>query len=202
MELSVTEIKQRIYSVRGHQVVLDNDLAEFYQTETKALNQAVQRNLDRFPPDFRFRLTEDEDQTLKSQSFFVSSKHGGRRYIPYAYTEHGVAMLSSVLTSGRAAKLILLSCVPLLRPGSYRPLTRTRMVDSIKLKANWSYYSKASSNCWLQSHNSICPFWESTTLLALKVLELQTSFWEKDCASRRMRFTILSPSILVCQSKA
>ncbi len=104
MELSVTEVRQRIYSVRGYQVVMDNDLAEFYQTKTKVLNQAAQRNLDRFPPDFRFRLTGDEVQVLKAELSFLG-KQGGRRYNPYAYTEHGVAMLPSVLGNGRAVQV-------------------------------------------------------------------------------------------------
>jgi len=105
MELSVTEIRRRIYSVRGYQVVLDRDLAEFYESETRLLNRAVQRNRDRFPPDFMFRLTEEENNNLKSQKSFVGSKHGGRRHIPHAFTEHGVSMLSSVLGNSRAVQV-------------------------------------------------------------------------------------------------
>ena len=81
--------------------MLDADLAELYDVDTKVLNQAVRRNLDRFPPDFAFQLTQAEFETLRSQ--FVTSKgRGGRRYLPYVFTEYGVAMLSSVLNSKQA----------------------------------------------------------------------------------------------------
>ena len=95
-------IERRIYLVRAHKVMLDSDLAELYGVATKVLNQAVGRNLKRFPPDFMFRLTRQEYDVLKSQ--FVTSKtgRGGRRYAPRAFTEQGVAMLSSVLGSDRA----------------------------------------------------------------------------------------------------
>lgn len=102
MDLSTTEIRRRIYSVRGYQVVLDSDLAEFYESETRLLNRAVKRNAERFPSDFAFRLTEEEARELKALDSFKNSKHGGGRYIPVAFTEHGVAMLSTVLKSKRA----------------------------------------------------------------------------------------------------
>jgi len=118
-------IKSMIYKIRGYQVMLDADLAKIYQVETKVLNQAVKRNIDRFPPEFMFQLTQaeydslrsqfvtskneyenlksqiatskDKDENLKSQ--FVTSSWGGRRKLPFAFTEHGVIMLSSVLNS-------------------------------------------------------------------------------------------------------
>jgi hypothetical protein len=86
--------------------MLDADLAELYQVATKALNQQVHRNLGRFPGDFMFQLTPDETANLRSQ--FVTSSWGGRRKPPYAFTEHGVAMLSSVLKSGRAVQMSIL----------------------------------------------------------------------------------------------
>ena len=88
--------------------MLDSDLARMYQVPTKVLNQAVRRNLDRFPDDFMFQLTVEEDESLRSQ--FVTSKigRGGRRLPPYVFTEHGVAMLSSVLRSKRAVRLNIL----------------------------------------------------------------------------------------------
>lgn len=89
-----------IHEIRGHKVMLDNDLAKLYAVETKVLNQAVKRNLDRFPEDFMFQLTAEEEELLRSQN--VTSKRGGRRYLPYAFTEQGIAMLSSVLKSRRA----------------------------------------------------------------------------------------------------
>lgn len=96
------EIQNMIYSVRGKQVMLDSDLAQLYHVETKVFNQAVKRNINRFPEHFRFQLTESEFKNLRSQ--IVTSKendstHGGRRYMPYVFTEQGIAMLSAVLKS-------------------------------------------------------------------------------------------------------
>ena len=97
-----------IYTIRVEKVMLDSDLAELYQVETKVLNQAVRRNLERFPGDFMFQLTREEFDNLRSQIVTSSSKYGGRRYLPYAFTEHGVAMLSSVLNSARAVRMNIL----------------------------------------------------------------------------------------------
>jgi len=90
----------KIYYIRDQKVMLDSDLAELYEVETRVLNQQVKRNLDRFPDDFMFQLTQVEWETLKSQS--TASSWGGRRKAPYAFTEHGVLMLSSVLNSKKA----------------------------------------------------------------------------------------------------
>ncbi|MBL0128996.1 MAG: ORF6N domain-containing protein [Flavobacteriales bacterium] len=90
----------KIHTVRGYKVMLDSDLAELYQVETRALNQAIKRNLRRFPEDFMFALTVEEWEILKSQS--VISSWGGRRKLPLVFTEQGVAMLSSVLNSETA----------------------------------------------------------------------------------------------------
>ena len=96
-----------VVMLRGEKVILDADLAELYGVETKVLNQAAKRNLDRFPEDFMFQLTETEaDELLNLRSQFVtSSGHGGRRYRPLAFTEQGIAMLSSVLRSPRAVEV-------------------------------------------------------------------------------------------------
>ncbi len=101
-------IERKIYLIRGCKVMLDSDLAELYQVPTKVLNQAVRRNLDRFPADFMFQLNEEELENLRSQFVTSSTGHGGSRYLPYAFTEHGVAMLSSVLSSKRAVALNIL----------------------------------------------------------------------------------------------
>lgn len=93
-------IEQKIYIFRGKKVMVDKDLAELYGVETKALNQAVKRNINRFPEDFMFKLTEHESEILRSQ--FVTSRWGGDRYTVCVFTEQGVAMLSSVLKSPRA----------------------------------------------------------------------------------------------------
>ena len=103
--ITLDQVERRIYEIRGHKVMLDSELAAMYGVATKAFNQAVKRNLERFPNDFCFQLTEGEFGSLKSQ--FVTSKtgRGGRRYVPYVFTEQGVAMLSSVLNSDRAIQV-------------------------------------------------------------------------------------------------
>lgn len=121
--LSDENIKTRIYEIRGVQVMLDSDLAIFYgcTNGTKDINKAVKRNIDRFPEDFYFQLTQEEFYNLKSQSVTSSSEsfqdlkfqigtsswngHGGVRKLPYVFTEQGVAMLSSVLRSENASKV-------------------------------------------------------------------------------------------------
>jgi hypothetical protein len=98
----VTEIEGMILIVRGQKVMIDSDLARLYGVETKVLLQNVKRNLGRFPADFMFQLTQIEFSNLKSQFVTSRSDWGGRRYLPYVFTEQGVAMLSSVLNSERA----------------------------------------------------------------------------------------------------
>jgi hypothetical protein len=98
-------IENRIFLVRGQKVLLDDDLAVLYAVKVKALNQAVKRNKRRFPSDFVFRLTGRENRNLKSQIVTTSSSHGGRRTLPYAFTEHGAIMAASVLNSPRAIEM-------------------------------------------------------------------------------------------------
>ena len=123
-----TVIQNKIYELRGQKVMFDFDLAELYEVETKVLNQAVKRNSDRFPEDFMFRLTNEEWKIQRSQivtfepdrklgpkyqpgefdnlkSQFVTSSWGGSRKLPFAFTEHGVTMLSSILRSPKAIKM-------------------------------------------------------------------------------------------------
>jgi hypothetical protein len=101
--ISNEQIEKAIYVIRGEKVMLDRDLAELYQVQTKALNQAVRRNRERFPADFMFQLTTAEvAEVNRSQIVTGSQKHRDPRSRPYAFTEHGVAMLSSVLRSKRA----------------------------------------------------------------------------------------------------
>lgn len=101
--LSSEDIQQSILFVRGQKVMLDKHLAMLYGVQTKVLLQSIKRNSDRFPTDFMFQLTPDEFQHLRSQ--IVNSRRGGRRYQPYAFTEQGVAMLSSVLNSKQAIQV-------------------------------------------------------------------------------------------------
>lgn len=98
------QINNAIFQIRGQRIMLDADLAQLYEVETKMLVRAVKRNIERFPEDFMFQLTEEEFQNLRSQ-FGTSSEWGGRRYAPYAFTEQGVAMLSSVLRSETAVRV-------------------------------------------------------------------------------------------------
>jgi hypothetical protein len=99
-------IERAILILRGHKVMLDSELAALYSVGTKALNQAVSRNIERFPEDFMFRLTEEEATRLRSQIVTLKTGRGHhRKYLPYAFTEQGVAMLSSVLRSPRAVQV-------------------------------------------------------------------------------------------------
>jgi len=102
--MEVLRIESKIYEIRGHKIMLDFDLAAMYETDTKRLKEAVRRNIARFPNDFMFELTKEEFQTLRTQ-FATSNKRGGTRYFPFAFTEQGVAMLSSVLNSDKAIKV-------------------------------------------------------------------------------------------------
>ena len=98
-------IQSKIYDIRGQKVMLDRDLAEMYVVETRALNQAVKRNTDRFPVDFMFQLTDEETEIWKSQIVMSNSIKMGVRRNPYVFTELGVAMLSSVLNSKTAIQI-------------------------------------------------------------------------------------------------
>ena len=98
-------IKDKIYSIRGCQVMIDNNLAEVYNVETKNLNLAVKRNIERFPDSFRFQLTEEEYKSLRLQIETSNEKRGGRRYLPFAFTEQGVAMLSTLLRSNITVRI-------------------------------------------------------------------------------------------------
>ncbi len=101
MQLSV--IQKKIFEIRSQKAMLDFDLAELYEVPTKVLKQAIKRNIDRFPDNFMFVLTQKEFQNLRSQ--IVTSNKGGTRYLPYAFIEQGVAMLSSILNSIKAIEV-------------------------------------------------------------------------------------------------
>jgi hypothetical protein len=98
-------IQKMIYEVRGHKVMLDRDLAGLYDVELKVLNQAAKRNLERFPADFMFQLTQNEWNILRSQFVTANKNIAKVRFLPYAFTEHGVLMLSNVLNSGKAINM-------------------------------------------------------------------------------------------------
>lgn len=106
--MELQPIQSKIYEIRGQRVMLDFDLAELYQVETRTLKQAVRRNIERFPEDFMFEITEAEYNCLKNSmtsQIVISNERGGRRYMPFAFTEQGVAMLSSVLRSETAIQV-------------------------------------------------------------------------------------------------
>lgn len=104
--IPVEVIERKILLIRGHKVMLDSDLAMLYEVETFNLNKAVKRNIDRFPDDFMFQLTKEEAGSLRFQIGISKTEgRGGRRYLPYVFTEQGVAMLSTVLNSERAVKV-------------------------------------------------------------------------------------------------
>jgi ORF6N domain len=107
LPVPVELIERRIYLIRGQKVMLDADLAELYQVPTFRLNEAVKRNRKRLPEDFMFQLIKEEAESLTSQNA-ISKGRGGRRTLPYVFTEHGVAMLSSVLNSDRAVYMNIL----------------------------------------------------------------------------------------------
>jgi phage regulator Rha-like protein len=98
-------VGSKILNLRNQRVILDADLAELYGVSAKRLNEQIKRNPQRFPPDFLFRLTRAEYDNLRSQNATSSSSHGGRRYLPYAFTEHGAIMAASVLNSKRAIEM-------------------------------------------------------------------------------------------------
>ncbi len=104
--IPVKAVQKKIYLVRGQKVMLDSDLATLYKVETFNLNKAVKRNHDRFPSDFMFQLTKQETESLRFQiGMSKISGRGGRRYLPFVFTEQGIAMLSSVLSSKQAIKV-------------------------------------------------------------------------------------------------
>ncbi|MCO4792235.1 MAG: ORF6N domain-containing protein [Bacteriovoracaceae bacterium] len=105
MPFQLEKIQTMIYMVNGQKVMLDSDLAKLYQVDTKVLNQAVRRNIKRFPEDFMFQLSVEQYENLRSQFVTSTSKHGGKRYQPLVFTENGIAMLSSVLRSETAIEV-------------------------------------------------------------------------------------------------
>jgi len=102
MSKKLLPIQKMIFDIRGKKVMLDSDLAVLYEVETFNLNKAVKRNIERFPSDFMFQLSKDEWENLIFQNGISSKQHGGRRYMPFVFTEQGVAMLASVLNSTKA----------------------------------------------------------------------------------------------------
>lgn len=127
--ITTSRIERAILVIRGHRVILDASLAELYSVDTKTLVRAVRRNIERFPPDFMLQVNQDEFDNLRYQ-IGTSSSWGGRRYRPYAFTEQGVTMLSSVLRSPRAVQVNIEIMRAFVR---HRQLLRTHVELSTKL---------------------------------------------------------------------
>lgn len=132
-ENSLLEVKNLIYEIRNQRVMLDSDLAKLYGVETKNLNRAVKRNIERFPEDFMFQLTEEEWQVLRCQ-FGTSNKRGGRKYLPYAFNEHGILMLSNVLHSDLAIKtsIQIIRVFEQLRKYALEQTEKTKEIEDLR----------------------------------------------------------------------
>lgn len=131
-----TTVSSRIYLIRGKRVLIDSDLAELYGVATKSLNLAVRRNLDRFPSDFMFQLSETEARSLRFQFETSNKGRGGRRYLPYAFTQEGVSMLSGILNSPRAVQaniLIMRAFIKLRELAAANELIRQK-IDELERK--------------------------------------------------------------------
>jgi hypothetical protein len=151
----IISIQNRIYEIRGERVMLDKDLAQLYETELRSLNQAVKRNLNRFPEDFMFQLTKEEYETIKFQrksldagnslrfQIETSNGRGGNRYLPYVFTEQGIAMLSSVLTSDIAIQMniAIMRAFVETRRLAYQEIDFKRQFQGIRRQPQFSVFS-------------------------------------------------------------
>lgn len=133
----ITLIQNKIYEIRGQRVMLDFDLAPLYQVQTKVLKQAVRRNIERFPADFMFEITIDEYNSLKDslRSQIVTSNKGGTRYMPFAFTEQGVSMLSSVLRSDAAIQVNIAVMRAFVAMRNYITTTTTLTAELSEIRA-------------------------------------------------------------------
>lgn len=136
MDIKLDQIQNMIYVVRGQKVMLDSDLAKLYEVETKYLNRQVKRNLIRFPDDFMFQLSREEHEALRCQIGTSKEGKGGRRYEPLVFTESGVAMLSSVLKSEKAALVNIAIMRTFVRLRSYYALEERMERKTDKLEKN------------------------------------------------------------------
>ena len=135
------EISSKILTLRGQQVMLDRDLAELYGVETKVFNQAVKRNLKRFPNDFMFKVTEDEYENLRSQFVTSNKGRGGRRYLPFVFTEQGIYMLASILKSDTAVEvnITIIRTFKKLREFSKHYNTLAKQIMAVERKSDKQY---------------------------------------------------------------
>lgn len=145
---ALTTIQSKIYEIRGQRVMLDFDLAALYQVETRVLKQAVRRNIERFPSDFMFELTADEFNSLKDslRSQIVISNKGGIRYMPFAFTEQGVAMLSSVLKSAAAIQTNIAIMRAFVAMRNYIMTTSTITAELSEIRAKLALLERADED--------------------------------------------------------
>lgn len=142
-------IQSKIYEIRGQRVMLDFDLAELYQVETRTLKQAVRRNIERFPEDFMFEITEPEYNYLKNSltsQIVISNERGGRRYMPFAFTEQGVAMLSSVLRSRTAIQVNIAIMRAFVAMRNYITTTTTVTAELSEIRARLALLERADED--------------------------------------------------------
>lgn len=134
--MQLTVIQKKIFEIRGQKVMLDFHLAELYEVETKVLKQAVKRNINRFPSDFMFELNDKDLRILRSQ--IVTSRWGGSRYKPYAFTEQGIAMLSSILNSEKAinVNIFIIRTFVLMRQYALDHQQLERKINALEKKYN------------------------------------------------------------------
>jgi hypothetical protein len=136
LSISVERIERKIYFIRDQKLMLDSDLAELYQVQTKILNKAVKRNLDRFPEDFMFRVAPEEIESFRFQIGTSNTSRGGRRYLPYVFSEHRVGMLSSVLNSKRPVQMniVIIRAFIKLREVLATHKDLARKIDNLEVK--------------------------------------------------------------------
>lgn len=138
----IFKIKNMVYLIRDQKVMIDSDLASLYNVETKRLNEQVKRNLKRFPTDFMFQLTSEELDLLKSQIATSKEGRGGKRKLPYAFTENGIAMLSGILNSDRAINVNISIMRIFTKLRSFHALESNLVNDFRELKKNSNYLFK------------------------------------------------------------
>lgn len=147
--MDIQIIQNKIYEIRGQRVMLDFDLAELYQVETRTLKQAVRRNIERFPEDFMFEITETEYNYLKNSQtsqIVISNERGGRRYMPFAFTEEGVAMLSGVLHSKIAVQVNIVIMRAFVAMRNYIMTTSTITAEVAEIRAKLALLERADAD--------------------------------------------------------
>jgi len=149
MELNLIPIHKLIFEIRGQKVMLDSDLADLYEVETKNLNKAVKRNMERFPELFMFQLTEEEWKLLRFQigtSNRGKSGKGGRRYLPYVFTEQGVSMLSSVLNSKKAIQINIQIMITFVNIREFALTNKELSQRILELEKYFTQYAKDNNS--------------------------------------------------------